>query len=114
LIKRGSTIDLQRLRCRGWFLRHTPYTYIHAGFDIITAVIVRSTISWDVTPRGSERSLTLWRNYVASIFRVEEYRRVRLFDPEDGDVFLRNVYPSPNNTAVQSRRPSYSAIIVVF
>jgi hypothetical protein len=28
LIKKGSTIDLQRSRCKGWFLWPAPYTYI--------------------------------------------------------------------------------------
>jgi hypothetical protein len=34
LIKRGSTIDLQRSRCKGWFLWPTPYTYIHTTLTI--------------------------------------------------------------------------------
>jgi hypothetical protein len=29
LIKRGSTIDHWRSRCKGWILWPTPYTYIH-------------------------------------------------------------------------------------
>jgi hypothetical protein len=31
LIKRGSTIDHWRLRCKGWILWPTPYTYIYAS-----------------------------------------------------------------------------------
>jgi hypothetical protein len=34
LIKRGSTIDLQRSRCKGWFLWFTPYTYIHTCVSV--------------------------------------------------------------------------------
>jgi hypothetical protein len=31
---RGSTIDLQRSRCKDWFLWPTPYTYIHTYIHV--------------------------------------------------------------------------------
>jgi hypothetical protein len=36
LIKRGSTIDHWRSRCKGWILWPTPYTYIHTYIYTIT------------------------------------------------------------------------------
>jgi hypothetical protein len=52
---------------------------IFVGFEVFTAVVMKSIIFWDITPCTACHLLTRW---FAELF----------FDPEDGgDTFLRNV-----------------------
>jgi hypothetical protein len=39
--------------------------YYFVGFEVLTAIVMTSSITWDITPCSSEE-------HVASIFRVEE------------------------------------------
>jgi hypothetical protein len=86
---------------------HYYYCYC-VGFDVLTAVVMKSSIFWDITPcsslkdnrhfggtyrlhlhgrRKSRASLALLDSYFQAGFLIG-----LLFDPEDGgDMFLRNV-----------------------
>jgi hypothetical protein len=41
----------------------------YAGFEILTAVVMKSTIFWDITPCSP---LKVSEERIASIFRIEE------------------------------------------
>jgi hypothetical protein len=57
--------------------------YGHVGFEVFTAVVVKSAIFWDVTPFSP---LSVNRRFGGK--SCSAY----FFDPEDGgDMFLRNV-----------------------
>jgi hypothetical protein len=69
LIKRGRTIDLERSRCKVWFLWPTPYTYIHAcTYSIVLNVsvifligIVRGGVQFGpLGTAATNRTIVLW------------------------------------------------------
>jgi hypothetical protein len=101
------------------------------GFEVLTAVVMKSIIFWDMTPCSRRNrfrkpiSSTLKMEAICSSeTSVETQRDTRrhipendtllyacfllglLFDPEDrDDMFVRNFGPSPNCTALQPIRP---------
>jgi hypothetical protein len=44
------------------------------GFEVLIAVVVKSTIFWDMTP-CSPLIVSVSEEYIASIFRVKEYTK---------------------------------------
>jgi hypothetical protein len=51
---------------------------IYVGFEVLTAVVMKSTVFWDMTP--------------CSPLKLSDILFGLFFDPEDrGDMFLRNV-----------------------
>jgi hypothetical protein len=51
----------------------TSYTYV--GFEVLTAVVMKSTIFWDTTPYSSWKLADVSEEYIASIFKVEEWAK---------------------------------------
>jgi hypothetical protein len=45
---------------------------IHVGAEVLTAVIMKSSVLWDITPCCSLKSTDVSEKYVASTFRVKE------------------------------------------
>jgi hypothetical protein len=83
------------------------FDYNCVGFEILTAVVIESTIFWDITPCSP-----LKVNRVANCFHAVSLLRL-FFSPKDGGgVFLRNVsWISTDDTALYPKR-QYSSIIV--
>jgi hypothetical protein len=44
----------------------------NVGFEVLTAVVMRSSVFWDITPRSRWKSTDVSEEHVAFIFRVEE------------------------------------------
>jgi hypothetical protein len=42
------------------------------GFKILTAVVMKSSVSWDITPRSRWESIEVSEEPVGRIFRVEK------------------------------------------
>jgi hypothetical protein len=76
---------------------------IFVGFEVLTPVVMKSSVFWDITP-CSPLKVNRREEYVSSVFRAEELRETRnqrgkqsfllgfYFDPENGDdMILRNV-----------------------
>jgi hypothetical protein len=77
----------------------------HVGFGVLTAVTMRSTTFWDVTPyRPVKNQLTFHKNIrsASCLIYADFFLRELLFDPDDGgDTVLRNVGSlSPNQTSL--------------
>jgi hypothetical protein len=71
---------------------------MYVGSEILTAVVMKNSIFWDITPRSLLKSTDVSEEHVASILSSACYLlragflRGLFFDPEDGgDMFLRNV-----------------------
>jgi hypothetical protein len=72
-----------------------------AGFEVLTAVVMNSTIFWDITPCsplrvnrrfGGTYGLHLQSRALLATFFHAGFLLGLFFDPEDGgDMFLRNV-----------------------
>jgi hypothetical protein len=62
----------------------------HAGFEVLTAAIMKSSIFWDITPCSP---LKVNRRFVLLVACFHAGFLLGLFfDPEDGgDMFLRNI-----------------------
>jgi hypothetical protein len=85
--------------------------YRNIGFEVFTAVVLKSIFFWDMTPcslqsctrrfRGTYRLHLQGRRIVQ-----QTSKQATFFDPEDGgDTFLRNVgYNSADYTASYPRR----------
>jgi hypothetical protein len=50
----------------------------YVGFEVLTAVIIKSTVFWDTTPCSPWKSTDVSEKYIASIFRVEEYAKLEI------------------------------------
>jgi hypothetical protein len=78
------------------------------GFEVLTAVVMKSSIFWDITQCNPFKVNRSFRKNISPIFGVEEKANQEtsvlatcfhvsfflglIFDPEDGgDMFLRNV-----------------------
>jgi hypothetical protein len=97
-------------------------TYINVGFEVLTAVVVKNIIFWDVTPcsllRCNRRFGETYRVHLQGRRKLYQHEPAStqmaskmfllkfFFDPEDGgDVFLRNVgCISTDYTASHPRR----------
>jgi hypothetical protein len=44
----------------------------HVGFEVLTVVVMKSTIFWDIMPCSPLKSTDVSEEHIASIFRVEE------------------------------------------
>jgi hypothetical protein len=42
------------------------------GFEVLTSVVIKSTIFWDITPCSPLKSTDVSKEEIAFIFRVEE------------------------------------------
>jgi hypothetical protein len=42
------------------------------GFEVLTAVVMRSSVFWDITPCSPLKATDVSEEHVASIFRVED------------------------------------------
>jgi hypothetical protein len=42
------------------------------GFDVLTSVVMKSSVFWDITPCYLPKSASVSAEHVASIFRIEE------------------------------------------
>jgi hypothetical protein len=82
LIKRGSTIDLQRSWCKGWFLWPAPYTYIPTywkGGGKTHEKSGRYLVKYKIFPVNYFiRSLLVPRRWVP-VYQYLEFRNVRLW-----------------------------------
>jgi hypothetical protein len=47
-------------------------TLLCLGFEALTAVVMKSSIFWDITPCTLLKSIDISEEHVAFIFRVEE------------------------------------------
>jgi hypothetical protein len=68
----------------------------YVGFEVFTAVVIKSTIFWDITPCSPLSVNLCFGGNVASIFRVEEItsarnQRANRWQVHASDMFLRNV-----------------------
>jgi hypothetical protein len=75
------------------------------GYEVLTAVVLKSSIFWHITPYSPLKVNQHFGGKVTSFFKVEETQRQAMyytcfltgtllglfFDPEDGYMFLRNV-----------------------
>jgi hypothetical protein len=43
-----------------------------SGFEVLTVVVIKSTIFWDITQCSPLKSTDVSEEHIASIFRVEE------------------------------------------
>jgi hypothetical protein len=103
------------------------------GFEVLTAVVMKSSIFWDKTPCsplkpircfGGTRRLHLQGRRISHARNHHEAGTKQsklhagLFDPEDGNIFLRNVGYFPTGyTDLYSRRQessSYTAYDILF
>jgi hypothetical protein len=63
-----------------WFESQQETTYSGVGFEVLIAVVMRSTVFWDI--RRALLATCFYAGFLLGLF----------FDPEDGgDMFLRNV-----------------------
>jgi hypothetical protein len=46
--------------------------YVIVGSEVLTAVIRKGSISWDITPCGQMKVNDVSEEHVAAIFRIEE------------------------------------------
>jgi hypothetical protein len=51
--------------------------YGHVGFEVFTAVVMKSIIFWDITPCSPLSVNRRLEEHIASIFRVEEISSAR-------------------------------------
>jgi hypothetical protein len=79
--------------------------FFFVGFEVLTAVVMKISVSWDITPYSPVKLTDISEENIASIFRVEESAKqetiallhagllLGLFlNPKNGDrIFLRNV-----------------------
>jgi hypothetical protein len=63
-----------------------PYLEPYASMEVLTAVVMKSLIIWDVTPCSPLKFNRHFEEEVASNFRVEKY--TCLLDPEAGGVMF--------------------------
>jgi hypothetical protein len=49
----------------------------YVGFEVLTAVVLKGTIFWDITPCGPLSVNQRFGGYITSIFRVEKISRTR-------------------------------------
>jgi hypothetical protein len=64
------------------------------GIEVLTAVVTKSPIFWDITPCSTLKVNRSFVEHVTSIFWLlhDGFFLGLLFDPDDGgDMFLRNV-----------------------
>jgi hypothetical protein len=47
--------------------------FYNVGFEVLTAVVMKSSVFWDITPCSPSKANQCSEEHVASIFRVEEY-----------------------------------------
>jgi hypothetical protein len=71
-------------------------TYV--GFEVFTAVVIKSTVFWDITPcsplKVNRRFGGTYSLYLEARLPTNFHAGIllRLFDPEDGgDILLRNI-----------------------
>jgi hypothetical protein len=70
-----NTQNLQYFRITSWSkLDHSKETLIYIGFEVLTTVIMRTTIFWNMTPCSPLKSIDFSKEHIASIFRIEEYK----------------------------------------
>jgi hypothetical protein len=48
-------------------------TQISVGFEVLTAVVMKNTLVWDITPTSPLKVNQRFGGHSTSIFRVEEY-----------------------------------------
>jgi hypothetical protein len=86
----------------------------NVGFEVLTAVVMKGTIFWDITPCSPLKVNRHFMSYQSSGLKVSQARNqhdtlfffLSFFDPEyGGDMFLRNVCSlSTGYTALYPRR----------
>jgi hypothetical protein len=104
------------------FLKNSIDNFDNVGFEVLTVVVMKSTIFWDITPCSplsvNRRFEGTYRHHLqgrkiswARNQRESRWQAELCFDPEDGgDIFLRNVgWPSRDYTALY---PIYSILIM--
>jgi hypothetical protein len=111
-----------------WGHSHSEISYKYVGFEVLTAVVMKSTIFWDTTPCSplnvnrrfggtyrlhlQGRKISSARNQRESRWQAEllslppAFLLIIFFHPEDGgDMLLRNVgWLSTDYTALYPRR----------
>jgi hypothetical protein len=67
----------------------------NVGFEVLTAVIMKSTIFWDITPCRPLSQPTFRRKIsialIASCFHADFFLDLFFYPEDGGDMFLRNV-----------------------
>jgi hypothetical protein len=46
--------------------------YCNVGFEVLTAVVMKNTVFWDITPYSPLKINSILKEHMASIFGVEE------------------------------------------
>jgi hypothetical protein len=66
------------------------FNYLFVGFEVLTAVVMKISIFWDTTPSSPLKDNRCFGGTCR--LHLQDRRISQLFfDPEDGDMFLRNV-----------------------
>jgi hypothetical protein len=70
---------------------HVADSRDHVGFEVLTAVVMKSTIFWDITPCSPLKVNRRFEALFATCFHTGLLLCL-FFEPEDrGNIFLRNV-----------------------
>jgi hypothetical protein len=73
--------------------RYTSYLRDYVGFEVLTEIIMKGSVFWDIAPCGPVQVENSFRGTSLACCLLHAYFLPGLlFDPEDvGDILLRNV-----------------------